>query len=118
MTPVKKTKAEETVKVTATKEKASVKAAAPKQEEKKSVKKTAAPVKQEAAVTSEPKATVTIEYAGGSIQARSILDRALEAFKAGHSEEVKTIDLYIQPEQGVAYYVVNGEGSEEYKVSL
>ena len=67
----------------------------------------------------EPKCTVTIEFAGKSIAAKETLDRAIKAFKDAHKDvEVKTVDLYIKPETGEAFYVVNGEGSADFRIEL
>lgn len=32
--------------------------------------------------------------------------------------EIKALDIYVKPEEGVAYYAVNGQGSDEYKIVL
>ena len=31
---------------------------------------------------------------------------------------IETIEIYVKPEEHTAYYVVNGEGSDQYKVML
>lgn len=73
-----------------------------------------APVKK-----TEPKSTVVIEYAGGQVSAKDIVTKATKAFtKLNKGVVIKKIDVYVKPEEGVAYYVVNGVGSDEYKVSL
>ena len=43
---------------------------------------------------------------------------AKKAYAAlGHKEdEIETLTLYIKPEERAVYYVVNGEGSSEYKI--
>lgn len=136
MTPVKKTtKKAETVKAAPAAETAVEKTAAPAapaapEAEKKTKKAPArkaapkkvaeAPKKEAASKKAEaPAASVTIEFAGRQFAAKEVLEKACSSYKAGHKDaEIKTIDLYIQPEQNVAYYVVNGEGSEDYKVEL
>ena len=51
--------------------------------------------------------------------AKDVLDRAVKAFKKSHrGVEIKTIDLYIVANEGAAYYVVNGEASEDFVVQL
>ena len=56
---------------------------------------------------------------GGQFVAKKVLDKAVAAYKAAHKDAaIKKIDLYIKPEEGVAYYVVDGEGSEDFKVEL
>lgn len=109
--------------------------AASKTVKKPAEKKAAAPKKTTAAKTptaakapaakktpakkAEPKATVVIEYGENQIVAKEVLDAATKAYKANHrGVTIKTIEVYIQPENNVAYYVVNGEGSDDFKVSL
>ena len=43
---------------------------------------------------------------------------AKKAYAAlGHKEdEIETLTLYVKPEERAVYYVVNGEGSSEYKI--
>lgn len=94
---------------TAAKKPAETKEAAPKK----------APAKKAPAKKVEPKASVVIEYAGNQIVAKDVLAAATKAFKAANKGvTIKTIDVYVKPEENVAYYVVNGEGSEDYKVEL
>lgn len=102
---------------------AAPKAAAKTTEKKPAVKKEAAPkketVKKAPAKKADPTATVVIEYAGKQIVAKDVLAAATKAFKAANKGvEIKTIEIYVQPEENVAYYVVNGEGSNDYKVIL
>lgn len=109
--------------------------AASKTVKKPAEKKAAAPKKTTAAKTpaaekapaakktpakkAEPKAKVVIEYGENQIVAKEVLDAATKAYKANHrGVTIKTIEVYIQPENNVAYYVVNGEGSDDFKVSL
>lgn len=118
-------KAEPAVKAAPAAKAAPAKAAAPKK---------AAPVKKEAAEKApakapaakkapakkaEPKASVTVEYMGKAIIAKDVLARAEKEFaKANKGVVIKTIDVYVKPEEGVAYYVVNGVGSDDYKIIL
>lgn len=81
---------------------------------KKPAAKKAAP-KQAA----EPKAAVHFQFDGKDLVAKDVLDRALAHYKEIHKDvEIKTIELYIVASEGAAYYVVNGEGSDDYKVVL
>ena len=112
-TSAKAEKAAETV-VAAAKEKAA-EAVVAAEEIKAAAEKTAKEVKKAA----EPKCTVTIEFAGKSIAARETLDKAIKAYRDAHKDEtIKTVDLYIKPESGEAYYVVNGEGSADFRIEL
>ena len=102
------------------------KAAAPaaKAAPKAAAEKTAAPKKETvkkapAAKKAEPAAKVVIEYAGKSVVAKDVLDAATKAYTESHKGvEIKNIDIYVKPEENVAYYVVNGEGSDDFKVEL
>ena len=100
-------KAEKAVK--AVKEEKPAKAAAKKEEKAKK------PAKKEA----DPKTTVFIEYQDKQILAKDILKLAQKDFKKKHrGETIKTLEIYVKPEENVAYYVVNGEGSSDYYVEL
>ncbi len=82
---------------------------------KKTVEKAAAAAKKAAA----PEASVTIEYQGRQYAAKSILEQATAAYMDAHKGSLlKTIEIYVKPEEGVAYYVANGEGSDDYKILL
>lgn len=91
---------------------------------KETVKKTAAPKKETvkkapAAKKAEPAAKVVIEYAGKSVVAKDVLDAAIKAYTESHEgATINNIDIYVKPEENVAYYVVNGEGSDDFKVAL
>lgn len=77
-----------------------------------------APVKKEVK-PAETEATVYVQYAGKQIAAKEILEAAKAAYVKEHKDtEVKTIEIYVKPEEAVAYYVVNGEGSDDYKIEL
>jgi len=110
--------AKEVRKVTEEKVKKVKKAVEPKVKEvKEAAEKKTRTVRAKKAAA--PKATVTIEFAGRSVSAADIQEKAVKAYKDAHEgAEVKTIDLYVQPEEGVAYYVVNGEASPEFKIEL
>lgn len=77
------------------------------------------PAKKAPAKKADPKACVVIEFAGKQTVAKDVLDKAVKAYEAAHKGvEIKTIEVYVKPEENVAYYVVNGEGSDDYKVTL
>ena len=63
-----------------------------------------------AAKAKEPVIKVTLEYQGKNVVMRSIVDSVIEAYKAeGNSDAIETLDVYVQPENNVAYYVINGK---------
>ena len=83
---------------------------------KKEVK---APAKKTAAKKAEPKAEVHFQFDGKDLVAKDVLDRAVKAYKSNHKGvEIKTIELYIVANEGTAYYVVNGEANDDFKVVL
>lgn len=107
-------KAEEPKKEAAPKKTAAPKkAAAPKKEapaKKAPAKK--APVKQEI------KTAVYVQYAGKEAEVEKLVAAAKKAYvAAGHKEtDIKTVEIYVKPEENTAYYVINGEGSDNYKI--
>ena len=99
--------AEATAEKKATETKATEKVAATKAEAKKpSAKKTTA----KKSVSIEAK--TVLQYAGKDVVTSDILETVkkvwVEKFQ-GKLEEVKTIEIYVKPEENQAYYVVNGE---------
>lgn len=57
----------------------------------------------------KPEIKATIEFGGKNTTVVSIIDAIKEAYKnEGNTEAIKTLDVYIQPENNVAYYVING----------
>ena len=101
--------------------KAEAPAAAPaKKAPAKRTAKKEAPVKRAATKrAAEPKTTVFFEFDGKQIIAKDVMDRAIKDFKSTHKDvEIKDFELYIVADEGAAYYVVNGEPSDDYKVML
>jgi hypothetical protein len=48
-----------------------------------------------------------------------IAEKAYKEYKRVHKRKVVTdFRVYVKPEEGAAYYTVNGEGSEDFKVDL
>lgn len=75
--------------------------------------------KKPAARKRKPTTEVFVEFGGVQVSASEIIEKAQEAFAAANEGvAVKTISIYVKPEENAAYYVVNGEGSEDYKVEL
>ena len=84
-------------------------------EEKTAAKTSKSSQKKETAAAAE---NVFIEYGNGQIDIKNILAdiRAAQSAEDGNTP-VKTLDVYIKPEENAAYYVVNGV-SEGKKVDL
>lgn len=63
--------------------------------------------------------TVVVEFDGRQVKAKDVLEKAQEAYAQNHPEvKIETIELYIVPEKKKAYYVVNGEASEDFQVEI
>lgn len=96
-----------------------VKTEAPKEEALKEEPAKKPAVKKAPAKKAEPAATVTIQFNNRDVAAKDVLEAAKKAYmEANPDGEIKTIDIYVKPEENVAYYVVNGEGSGDYKIQL
>ena len=102
---------------------AAAKTAVKEEVKETAVVKEAAPAKKPAAKravkAAEPTAAVYVQYAGKQAAVKDLLEAAKAAFAQAHEGvEIKSIELYVKPEEAVAYYVVNGEGSDDYKIEL
>ncbi len=65
--------------------------------------------------------TTFIEFSDCQVNIQDIIDSAKAHYKALYEKEngfLKTIALYVKPEERVAYYVANGVGSDNYKVGM
>ena len=95
-TAAKKTaaKAKTTAKKTATKAKAAA-------------DKGAAKAKTAAKKVAENKQAVFVEYGDKQVAALDVLEAVKADFKANNKGTVKTVKVYIKPEDNAAYYVVN-----------
>ena len=53
-------------------------------------------------------------------KSKHLSSKAKAAFvEAGNKEaDIRTIDVYVKPEENAAYFAVNGIGSDDYKVEL
>ena len=119
----KETVKKEPVKKEAVKKETVKKETAKKETEKKAPAKAAAakaaPAKKPAAKKAEPAAAVHFQFDGKDLVAKDVLDQAVKAYKSTHKDvEIKTIELYIVANEGAAYYVVNGEGNDDFKIML
>ena len=87
--------------------------AAPKTAEKKAVRKTAAkkaPAKKAAEKAAEAKTTIILEYCGRQVTENTMIAGARNVWaEAGHTEAIETMELYVKPEDGAVYCVINGE---------
>lgn len=97
--------------------KAETKTEAPKAEEpKKETKK--APAKRAAA--KDIKTSVVVQFAGKEVTEKELIAAVKKAYtkKGNKVGDIKTIEIYVKPEENAAYYVVNGVGADDYKIAL
>ena len=97
-----------------------------KEEKKTAAKKTASaktaekktPAKRTSA--KEIKTELYVQYEGKEVSEKELIAAAKKAYtKFGNKvSDIKTIALYVKPEEGVAYYVINGTGPDDYKIEL
>ena len=103
--------------VKAAEAKAETKTEAPKAEEpKKETKK--APAKRAAA--KDIKTSVVVQFAGKEVTEKELIAAVKKAYtkKGNKVGDIKTIEIYVKPEENAAYYVVNGVGADDYKIEL
>lgn len=109
-------------------------APAPKKRGRKPAVKKEAVVEEKAAVVAEPKKratrkttkkevqpqiTVHFQYGGKDLVAKEVLAQALDHYKESHADAViETVELYVVADENAAYYVINGEPSDDYKIWL
>ena len=92
--------------------KAETKTEAPKAEEpKKETKK--APAKRAAA--KDIKTSVVVQFAGKEVTEKELIAAVKKAYtkKGNKVGDIKTIEIYVKPEENAAYYVVNGVGADD-----
>ena len=91
--------------------------AAPKAAEKKAARKAAAkkaPAKKAAEAPAEKavetKTTIILEYCGRQVTENTMIAGAKKVWAdAGRTEAIETMELYVKPEDGAVYCVINGE---------
>ena len=74
---------------------------------KATAEKTAAKAKTAAKKAAEDKAVVYVQYGDKEVVAKDVLEAVKADFKANNKGTVKTVKVYIKPEDNAAYYVVN-----------
>ncbi|MFA5659257.1 MAG: DUF6465 family protein [Oscillospiraceae bacterium] len=85
-------------------------------EPKKKAEKTKKPAEKKAVAVSEP--NVYIEFDGKQVLVKDVLAQITAAFKEAHKRTaINSLDVYIKPDEGAAYYVVNEKADGE-KIDL
>ena len=113
----KKAVAEEAVKEAVEAVKETVKETVAKEPEKAAAKKPAAPRK-----TAEKKAVVAntdvyVQFMGKELVAKEVVAAVKKSWMDANGkkeEDIKDVKVYIKPEEGKAYYVVNGESESSF----
>ena len=113
-----------TVKAAETKTvKAEAKAEAPKAEAKKAEepkKETAKKALAKRTTAKDIKTSVVVQFAGKEVTEKDLIAAVKKAYtkKGNKVGDIKTIEIYVKPEESAAYYVVNGIGADDYKIEL
>ena len=101
--------------------KAEAKAEAPKAETKKAEepkKETAkkAPAKRTAA--KDIKTSVVVQFAGKEVAEKDLIAAVKKAYtkKGNKVGDIKTIEIYVKPEESAVYYVINGTTSGSFGI--
>ena len=131
---VKTTVAEETAEKVTAVEKVAEKAEEVKEAVKEKVaevKETTKAAKAAKAETAEPKKTpgrkaavkeeFVLEFAGKQITQEEIKKKVKENWtkvQKNKIKDIKTIKVFLQPENSCAYYTINDEGNDSYKIEL
>ena len=102
--------------------KAETKTEAPKAEEKKAEepKKETKKAPAKRAAAKDIKTSVGVQFAGKEVTEKELIAAVKKAYtkKGNKVGDIKTIEIYVKPEENAAYYVVNGVGADDYKIEL
>ncbi|MBQ6039597.1 MAG: hypothetical protein IJL32_02290 [Oscillospiraceae bacterium] len=100
-------------------------AAAPKTAEKKApaakkdVEKKAPAAKKAAAKKAETVLKTILQIDGKDFDISGLAEKALKQYKSVHKRKVVTdFTVYVKPEENAAYFTVNGEGGDDFKIDL
>ena len=82
-------------------------------------KKTRKPRAKKADKNAEPVLITTLQLGNAEFDISDIAAKAYKAYKSTHKRKAVTeFRVYVKPEEGVAYFTVNGEGSPDFKINL
>lgn len=105
--------ATEKASVTEAEKKTTTRKAAPKKAKTEAAKKTGtrSTTAKRTTAKKELKVDAYVEYYGKQVSEKEIVDSVKQAWKkSGHKVgDLKTMELYIKPEDGTVYYVINGD---------
>lgn len=106
------TKKVEEAKVEAVKAEAKKPAAKKAPAAKKTTAAKKAPAAKKTAAAKKPaekKVVTVVEFAEKQVDVENVVEACKADFKANNKGNVRTINVYIKPEDNAAYYVVNGK---------
>ena len=115
----KATKAVATKKAAEVKETAAKKTVAAKKEATKKVAEVKSTAKKAVAKKAKVEAVVNFQFAGKSYTTDDLIKIAKDVWKYDLNQdeaEFKTVELYVKPEESLAYYVINGKFSGSFFV--
>lgn len=82
-------------------------------------KKTRKPRAKKADKKDEPILSTVVQVGDAEFDITDIAVKAYKAYKSVHKRKAVTdFRVYVKPEEGAAYYTVNGEGAPDYKIDL
>ncbi len=92
------------------------KTAVKKEEAKKPVAKKPV-VKKPAAKKAPVKEGFYVQFYGKDLEQADVIKQARAAYKAaGNKAAIRSIDVYVKPEENAVYYVVNGDVTGKFEV--
>ena len=63
--------------------------------------------------------TTTLQVGDAEFDISALAEKAYKEYKRVHKRKVITdFHVYVKPEEGAAYFTINGEGSEDFKIDL
>ncbi len=95
--------------------------AAPKKVEKKTEKKTAEKKTTTTTKAASIKSSMVLQVLGKEISEKELVAQIKKAWTSqfkGKIKDIKTIDIYVKPEDNRAYFVINGTSDPAYFVEL
>ena len=71
------------------------------------------------ALLAKATAVYNIEFQGRSVTDKELAEKAVKDFmsKTGKTS-LKKIELFVQPENSVAYYAIDGEGGDQFQINI
>lgn len=100
-------------------EKAAAKTKSTAKKAASTAKKAAAGAKAKAgAKKADTEPVVVVQLTGKEFNIKDIVEAAKADYKSKGHNTPKNLAVYVKPEEGVAYYTVNGKGSDEQKVNF